>query len=97
MARSLLGRAFRSEFSPPRAQYEILTHCLTWRAGSARHRSGTGKAVVSGGFRREQLDSDDEAAGRGDRLVSGASCPMLNLVPGVCADILGGALARVPV
>src|SRR5262249_40572371 len=37
------------------------------------------------------------AASRGDRCVSGALCPRVNLVPGVCGDLLGGAPRRVPV
>src|SRR5437773_1500243 len=37
------------------------------------------------------------AVGRGDRILSGALCPTVNLVPGACGDIIGGAPARVPV
>ena len=37
------------------------------------------------------------AAGRGDRRLNGALCPTVNLVPGACADIIGGAHRRVPV
>ena len=36
------------------------------------------------------------AVGRGDRVRNGALCPSVNLVPGGCDDIIGGALSVSP-
>src|SRR5262245_54450731 len=83
---------FRVEIRGPEGIRTGLTRCLTWRAGTARHRGGTGKAAAAGDLIVWRLKCTHEAAGRGDRSLSGAPCPALNLVPGDGVDIIGGAL-----
>src|SRR5437773_12008634 len=75
-------------FSRNRRANELTLHA----AFATRQREGTVQS--SGGLCWVWYKG---ATSRGDRTLSGALCPAVNMVPGARGDIIGGALTRVPV
>ena len=81
---------------PPNERCEIrLAGQRGHAAGPQDNRKEQGKLTAM--RRRAIAYSAVWAAGRGDRLHSGAWCPLVNLVSGGCGDIIGGAHGCVPV